>query len=209
VAVPLCWVILTSGCITTGNLFSSKEELPKGPVCQVVATWHNEVVTTPDPVHNGNPTPGIAGRLYLFGPTVDFSKVGDGSVVVDLFDETHATPEQPAKLLEEWQIDKVTLQRLLRRDIIGWGYTLFLPWATCKPEITKVHLKLRYEPASGGAPIYAESAPMTLTHDPSIAVAVAGRNPSRPEEFPKQAALPNVGNTVVPAGGVQLPGHSN
>ena len=46
-------------------------------------------------------------------------------------------------------------------DLVGWGYSLFLPWATYKPEINRVHLKVRYLPLKGG-PLYAASAPMTL-----------------------------------------------
>jgi hypothetical protein len=73
---------------------------------------------------------------------------------VDLFDET-AGPAQVQ--LERWTFDPLTLKRLLRKDIIGWGYTLFLPWSTYRPEIAVVRLKLCYQPKNG-SPLYAESA---------------------------------------------------
>jgi hypothetical protein len=223
VGIPalLCGMALSAGCVTLGGWLSTGEEPPRGPVCQVVATWHNEVVMTPDPAHNGNPTPGIAGRIYLFGPTVDFPKAGDGSILVDLFDETHATAEQPAKLLEEWRVDRITLQRLLRRDVIGWGYTIFLPWGTCRPEITRIRLKLRYEPAAGGAPLYAESSAMPIKHGDTIPTITAGRGVRKPEENREQLAKQTgkaeiaavnpalLGKPPVPAANAQLPGYSN
>ena len=64
------------------------------------------------------------------------------------------------------RIDKDTLKRLRKKDFIGEGYTIFLPWATYKPEITRVQLKARYEP-SKGSPLYASSAPFTLNIDES------------------------------------------
>ena len=66
--------------------------------------------------------------------------------------------------LEEWRIDKDTLKRLHKKDVIGEGYTIFLPWATYKPEIARIQLKVRYEPVKG-APLYAASSPLTLTAD--------------------------------------------
>src|SRR5437870_13021486 len=82
-------------------------------------------------------------------------------MVVCLCDDTAGPAGKGARALEEWQMDRQTLKRLQRRDAIGWGYTVFLPWATCKPEITRVHLKVRYVP-SKGTPLYAASSPMTL-----------------------------------------------
>jgi hypothetical protein len=128
----------------------------------VVATWNPQVVFTPDPVHAGEPTPGLVGRVYLFGEEIDYPEVGDGSIVVDLYDETSGAAAKASVPLEEWRIDKVTLKRLKRRDAIGWGYTLFLPWATYKPEITTVRLRLRYVPTKG-TPLYAESAPLAFS----------------------------------------------
>ena len=108
-------------------------------------------------------TPGIAGRVYLFGPVPDFPLAGDGSIVVDLFDDTPRNGQPSSVHLEEWRFDPVTLQRLLKQDMVGWGYTLFLPWGTHRPEARSVHLTLRYEPPQG-TPVYAPSGPLTLDH---------------------------------------------
>ena len=157
-----------TGCVTTDSLTPPILKLATVQPCQVLATWKNEVMFVADPTHGGAPTPGIAGRMYLFGERIDFPTAGDGTVVVDLFDESQPKAAD-APPLEEWQIDKVTLKRLLRRDTVGNGYTLFLPWATYKPEITRVRLKLYFQPVNG-MPLYAPSSAMTLNRDPGPGV---------------------------------------
>jgi hypothetical protein len=156
------------------------------PVCQVAANWSNQVIYTPDPVHNGVPTPGFAGRLYLFGEPVGSPLIGDGSLVVDLYDETNVSPDHPAVHLEQWQIDKDSLRRLLKRDGFGSGYTLFLPWGTCKPGIAKVSLKTRYE-HPGSTPLYAASAPITLNNAPTSTAPAATQISQQPVPVKKPA----------------------
>src|SRR5581483_612242 len=58
--------------------------------------------------------------------------------------------------LEEWRIDSDTLKRLGKRDMLGWGYTLFLPWSTYRPDVGQVRMKLAYVPVKG-TPIFSES----------------------------------------------------
>ena len=177
-----------SGCMAPGWGRCENEPPPPGIPCQVVATWEPKVRFASDPTHGGNLTPGLAGRVYLFGPEIGTPMTGDGSLVVDLFDETD--PGHPGVLLEEWRLDPVTFQRLLRADIIGWGYTVFLPWGTYKPEINRVHLKVRYEPAKG-TPLYAHSAPMTLAKENNTTVGpvVSGAEPP-PKARPNPPAQP-------------------
>jgi hypothetical protein len=158
---------LLPGCVGLESFVGKTGNPPTGTPCQIVATWNKEVYFAPDPTHGGQPTPGLSGRLYLFGPRIDYPFAGDGSLMVDLYVVEPTTVENaPAgagqlKLLEQWRIDKVTLKKLLRKDTIGWGYTLFLPWGTYKPEITQVYLRARYDPPEG-MPLYTESNPLTL-----------------------------------------------
>jgi hypothetical protein len=157
--------VLAVGCQSPKSWLMGDQASSQQP-CQVVALWSNQVVYTADPVHGGVSTPGFAGRLYLFGEPLGAPLLGDGSVVVDLYDETNASPDHPAVHLEEWQIDKNSLKRLMKRDGWGDGYTLFLPWGTCKPGITKVTLKARYE-HPGALPLYAPNSPMALNNPPN------------------------------------------
>jgi hypothetical protein len=153
-------VIFFAGCVTLDSSTFVRKAGPP-PVCQVVATWYPEVIFTADPAHNGEPSPGLGGRIYLFGPEVSCPLVGDGSIVVDLYDDTHVDKAQHPAPLEEWRIDRDTLDRLKRRDAVGWGYTVFLPWGTYRPDLVHIHLRLRYEPHDA-TPLYAESGPMVL-----------------------------------------------
>jgi len=165
----LALLALTAGCVSLGSLVPGEDKPPMGDICQVMATWNNQVVFTPDPTHNGDPTPGIAGRLYLFGPTFGYPVAGDGCLVVDLYLDPPGTttPIAGATPVEEWRIDKDTLHRLLRKDAIGWGYTLFLPWGTYKREINQVRLRVRYQPAQG-TPLFAETPRLTLSDENTL-----------------------------------------
>jgi len=152
--------LMLSGCVHLPKT-GPDDPMPHGQVYQAVATWNHQVVFAPDPAHGGMEAPGLVGRLYLFGPEISYPLIDDGSVVVDLFDDTKQTEEGQQAPLEEWRIDPVTLKRLAKKDMIGWGYTLFLPWGTYKPSISQVHLKLRYV-TEKGTQFFADSGPLSL-----------------------------------------------
>lgn len=141
---------LAAGCAATEWGLFKGERVP--PPCQVVATWQNCVQFTPDPANQGKMSPGLAGRLYLFGPEIGEPLPGDGALSVALYDESKGEPV----MREVWNIDPVTLKRLAKRDAIGTGYTVFLPWANYSPEVTRVRLKVCYK-ASKGTPLYTEN----------------------------------------------------
>jgi len=67
---------------------------------------------------------------------------------------SHSGPDGRPVQLEEWTFQRDELKRLLRRDAVGMGYTLFLPWSTYKPDVTQVQLKVAYL-GSKGNPLYA------------------------------------------------------
>jgi hypothetical protein len=130
---------------------------PCGEACRAVAYWQPQVQYQPDPARNGAPGPVLVGRLYLMDGEIKQPLAVEGSLVVDLYDMTSGQEV----MMEEWRIDASTLKRLLRRDPIGWGYTVGLPWSTFKPEVARVQLKLRFDPLKG-APLYDLGQPMTL-----------------------------------------------
>jgi hypothetical protein len=155
VNMPLALIgaaLLLSGCVVLPEFLQKSGELPKGQVCQIVATWNKEVVFPPDPVNGGRPSPGLAGRLYLFGRQIDFPLAGDGSLTVDL-NCLEDPADRPPR--ERWQFDRDNLTKLLRKDVIGWGYTLFLPWGTYQTNVSQVRIKVRYDPPQG-APLFTE-----------------------------------------------------
>lgn len=160
------FVLAHCGCVVTqpfgGLLPSHAVEAP----AQVVVAWNNKIMYVPDPANNGVPAPGLCGRVYLFGPIPAVPLVGDGALVVDLYDDTPHNGQPSSIHLEQWQFDPVTFRRLLSKDTVGAGYTVFLPWGTYRPDVRTVHMAVRYEPAHG-TPLYAPSGPLTLDHGQS------------------------------------------
>lgn len=183
---------LALGCTPMGKLPSIVDDTPKPSAhcCQAVVTWSNKVHYVPDTVNDGKPVPGIIGRLYLFGERIDYPLVGDGSIIVDLFND--AAPSPDGQPLERWQIDADTMHRLLRKDTIGWGYTLFLPWGSCRSDITRVHMTMRYEPRNGGNPLFAPSSGLTLEHPGTPTTAAAEPRRDMPPIGPPAAPVPPV-----------------
>jgi hypothetical protein len=163
--------VLTSlaGCVVTNPFQAPKEEPPTGFAQKIEAAWEGRIMTTQDIVNQGAPLKGIAGRLYLFGPD-GFPLVGDGTAIVDLCDVTPETTGGQPKLLERWEIDRETLRKLAKKDMIGWGYTLFLPWSTCRPEINRVQLQVRYAPDKA-LPLFSSPSVVTLhTQMPPVTI---------------------------------------
>ncbi len=150
--------LLLSGCLT---LDAKVKEAPTGTPVQAAATWQTYVLFASDPVREGATTPGLAGRLYLFGPQADFPLAAPGSVEVRLYPDppNPAAPEAP---LELWRLDADTLKGKLQRDAIGWGYSLLLPWGTYRPDLTHVRLTVRFDPATGAMPLYAQETHLSL-----------------------------------------------
>ncbi len=140
---------LAAGCTITEN---SLWPAPPAP-CKIEATWNNRVAFAADPTQNGKMNPGLAGRLYLFGEVDGNPMICDGALTVVMYDES--TSGQSV-MVEQWVIDPATLNRLVRKDIIGLGYTLFLPSARYKPEMSTIRLKSCYQ-RKNAAPLFTEN----------------------------------------------------
>ncbi len=159
VAAPM--LALICGCVgIDSNALDPAAPPAAGSPCQVVATWQPQIYITHAPVHNGADTPTLVGRVYLFGPEIKYSMPADGALIVDLYEGTVA-PGAPAVPLEEFRYDSATLQKLFRRDAIGWGYTVPFMWSTYRADVTRVQMKVRFEPTKG-TPLYAENASMAI-----------------------------------------------
>lgn len=160
---------LVPGCVTAEINSRPVEIAPTGAVHQVHAAWENRIMTTPDVVNSGKPLIGLAGRVYLFGQELRNPVAGDGMAIIDLCDLSKVDADAKPQLLERWEIDAATFKRLLRKDTIGWGYTLFLPWNTHRPDITKVQLQVRYVPEKG-LPLFSPPTVVTLRNDTQFTV---------------------------------------
>jgi hypothetical protein len=155
----MSWVLtcalLSAGCAVTEG-FTCKDDSkppPPGSPCQISTLWQNRIARAADPIRGGQMNAGLAGRLYLFGPEIKKPMTATGAVQVEMFDETNGPSNTR---IEVWDIDSATVEQFLRRDIIGWGYTLFLPSGTWKPEMTRLRLRTGFRTKTG-TPIYTES----------------------------------------------------
>jgi hypothetical protein len=148
---------MVAGCLALDN---KAKEAPTGTPVQSLAVWQSFVVFGSDPTREGTTRPGLAGRLYLLG-SQDINLAAPGKVQVRLYADP-PNPGAPDVPLEIWDLDSETLKGKLQRDLIGWGYSLLLPWSTYRPDLTHIRLTVRFEPTKGGAPLYAPETHLTL-----------------------------------------------
>jgi hypothetical protein len=164
VCLPLCVL----GCVNLEVVKQKCGFVPAGPesgrITQVYALWADGIVVQPDPELNGTPWPGIAGRVYLLGPTDGNPLKADGIMTVSLYDDLQDDHSKPR---EQWNIDSLTLQTCVKKDVAGWGYNLWLPWRTFHPMVKRVELRVQYTPVDG-SPAWSNPAPIVLKQGPSV-----------------------------------------
>jgi hypothetical protein len=193
----LLLAVLSVGCVTTSGWLHNSDPPKPGVACQVVCTWQNSVAFVPDPAQGGNAGPGFVGRVYLFGQTMDHPVLAEGTISVDLIEETGSAPVW----LERWNLDADTVKRLVKKDMIGWGYTVFLPSKTARPDMSKIRLRTAFT-APNSAPIYAENI-VTLSQTNGV-IRESTKPLSMPGTNPPTSTKPQ-GSTGVPPRSSTLP----
>ncbi len=134
----------------------------KIPATDMAVAWRNRIAYLPDPTRNGALQPGIVGQLFLYGgPKLLFAEP-DGTLTVDMIDETPRTDGKPNATPERWQFNKEMLKNLRTVDeTFGKSYVLFLPWPAYRADITKLRISARYDPDNGHT-LYAMPAVITI-----------------------------------------------
>lgn len=146
----------------------SETRAPSGPVVAVInPIWESRVIFAEDSVNRGAPLAGLACRLYFLSPELT-PLLCEGKIQVQLSEKP--TDGQQTRVLEQWNIDKDTLKRLARKDIFGWGYTLFLPWQTYRKDIELVQMHVAFLPENGASPVYAPPAVVTLGNEGRVPI---------------------------------------
>jgi hypothetical protein len=167
-AALACFAVVGTGCFGKGNLplvgaDSSKSSAAAKQSDCIEAVWLKEVIMAPDIQRNGAPAPGLAGKLYIFGPDVGKPKLVEGNVIIDLYDDTPRGENSTPRHIEQWRFEGNTLAPFLKRDLVGDVYSLLLPWGTYSRDIRRVHFAVRYEPANA-APVTTTSGTISLEH---------------------------------------------
>ena len=157
------------------------------PVNHLLTMWDNRVRITEDSANGGAPLHGMAGRLFLFNE--DTSVEAHGRVVVQMLDLTNPVAGQQPNKLGEWSIPAENLKQLKRKDPIGEGYTLFLPWDTYDARVRQVQLQVCYLPEKG-APRYSSPTKVTLQSE----------TPPGPTSQQRQAVAARLQSSLVPVG---------
>jgi hypothetical protein len=148
--------------------------------------WLDGVDVKPDSMQGGVLVPGFAGRIYFMrtrqgdekGETVAVS----GPIVIQAYLVQTQNQTVP---LEQWTIQPEHLPLLLKRDMGGWGYSVWLPWNTYSPEIRQVRLIVFYQEKGQAVPVRSEAMPIRI-QDPNAKTPLA---PAR-LEFKNQKRLP-------------------
>jgi hypothetical protein len=134
-----------------------------GEPARVVAAWDNKILYAPDPTKGGADQPGLQGRIYLMSPEGNGMMKGDGTLVVDLYDNTPKKSGGEPKLLEVWQFDKDSLVKLAKADTFGECYAVFLPWSTYNIDLKSVNMIARYT-SGKGTPFLTSPESLSLDH---------------------------------------------
>jgi hypothetical protein len=178
----LAWIGLllgcTAGCVAPDGMrlpWAHPDQPPRGEVLQVLALWGDGIVVQPDPMNGGVPTPGFAARVYLLGQDIGQPLAGDGALSVYLYNGSEPLSDK-AVPKEVWNIDPVNLQRLLAHDALGWGYDLWLPWRTYRPETSQVRLVVKYQ-SPQGRPAWSSSTDFAVRR-PQVALPAALQPPT-------------------------------
>lgn len=135
-----------------------------GQSSRLTTGWDHHVAFASDPMHGGNPVPGLVARVYIFGPDESLPLVPEGDLVAGVWDLSRKTPDGEPVLLELWHIDVEKARKFRKRDAIGEGYSIFLPWSTYHVDLKQINVMIRYNGADGRS---LSSAPQMLTLDHS------------------------------------------
>ena len=152
--------------MSTNDWLNAKwlDSSPEQPVNHMLSRWDHHVMMVEDTVNRGSVVPVLAGALYLFNDQSHSCVDARGWVAVQLHDITHVASGKPAEKMAEWRFDAERLRLLKRKDPLGEGYTLVLPWYEYRPDIKEVRLQICYVPEKG-TPRYSE--PQNVTIQPA------------------------------------------
>jgi hypothetical protein len=154
----------------------------------VSALWDPRLQTVPDNNHDGRPTPGLVCRLMTPDMHDNFICY-EGDLMIKMFAEQPGHPES-SELIEWWALDKETLKKTATKDMIGWGYTLFLPSDKCRPPLKHVRMSITFIPAGTTTPI-AKSSTFQPSFQGMFPVQRAGYAPP-----PMQSTYSNTSNVL-------------
>ncbi len=194
--------------MTTEQFFAMNTDKPAAKVCQVVANWTPQVQFVPDTVHQGQPMPGVVGKLYFFGEQVGLPLAGDGTVHLELSAILPERPQDGWICLEKLDIDKASMKKLLQEDIVGTGYTMLLPWWSYRPDVTQIQMNLSYTPENGNPLFTVSKVSLSPSETPLALIDSRQEFGDRRRYTPPVAQAPSPLMPQPPSGPMQQTGYS-
>jgi len=144
-ATSVLAAILT-GCAGGSWCCSSPPEDP--PIKDVLVYWDDHVHVTSNTQNHTAALPGLAGRIWLQGEEAKQMEEARGKIVIELYDMTGG-PNATPKPLVGVTYGRNDLPQFKRKDLVGDGYTLFVPWESYRPDVKEVKLLVYYMPDKG------------------------------------------------------------
>ena len=115
---------------------------------RVDTVWQQEVCFAPN-TQNGKQVPGILGRVWLYSPADKNPVDLLGTIEASLVDITPAESGGQAVTLAYYRFNPRELEQLKRKDLLGMGYSLFLPLESYRPDIKQVRIQLVFVDGQG------------------------------------------------------------
>ncbi len=124
-------------------------EIPPAPAPpskgRLVSTWSKKVSYAPDVQNGGAEMTGLVCRFYLFSPDMTKPFIGDGGLIVDLFDCTQRGPDSEPVMTDELRLGPAELRQFAKSDgMFGEGYTIFMPWTRYSLDVKEVFINMLY-----------------------------------------------------------------
>ncbi|MBL8822851.1 MAG: hypothetical protein JNJ77_09715 [Planctomycetia bacterium] len=151
----LLTLAMLAGCKTFSDTdFTSlweEKKAPCGTPNELIAFWQEGVDVQLMAHQGGMPSPGFAGRVIFQqqkpGKPAETIAV-NGTLIVRMYEDK---PLQGGQLqpLETWTILPEHLPMLMRKDLSGWGYSLWLPWNTYNNALRSVRMTVEYQGNDG------------------------------------------------------------
>jgi hypothetical protein len=158
VAATITLLLLGCGSLPTRAKFVSIPQ-KSSSVSRVVVLWSEGVLRQANlPVSQG-----FAAKVYLFGPDATEATTSQGKFKVYAYDDTNAANrDKPgAKPDRTWEVDLADLKELMKKDAIGWSYSLWLPFSPPADSERRCSLILCFVPDKG-SPVISDSTLVTL-----------------------------------------------
>jgi hypothetical protein len=188
-------------------LTGKSDRSQKGSAATLISAWQNHIDYLPDPTRDGAMRPGLAGQLFVYDQ-YDQPALLNGSITIDLYDETKRPPGAQPNKPERWKFNKDVVKALRSVDErFGPGYVVFLPWPAYRPDVTRVRITVMYDAENGSFPVRALETRLTL--DPTLAgTTETGASLVVHESTPPKTLPSNLGSTPGGTTSPQIPANT-